>query len=99
MGSCNTLNDLFNKVCVPHKTEDLNLSVINIITGINESKMLTNIYHANVNVNFTVENVNQIKSGRMIDVLMIAKFQKSIMHVKKIIFRILLHVVVKMVNL
>ena len=41
MGSYNTLNDLFNKVCILHKTEDLNLSVINIITGINESKMLT----------------------------------------------------------
>ena len=41
MGSCNTLNDLFNKVCILHKTEDLNLSVINIITGINELKMLT----------------------------------------------------------
>ena len=34
--SCNTLNDLSNKVCVPNKTEDLNLSVFNIITGINE---------------------------------------------------------------
>ena len=29
------------KVCVPKKTEDLNLSVFNIITGINESKTLT----------------------------------------------------------
>ena len=38
--SCNTLNDLSNKVCVPNKTEDLNLSVINMITGINESKTL-----------------------------------------------------------
>ena len=41
VGSCNTLNDLSNKVCVPNKTEDLNLSVFNIITGINESKTLT----------------------------------------------------------
>ena len=41
VGSCNTLNDLYNKVCVPNKTEDLNLSVFNIITGINESKTLT----------------------------------------------------------
>ena len=34
-GSCNTLNDLSNKVCVcvPNKTEDLILSVFNIITG------------------------------------------------------------------
>ena len=35
VGSCNTLNDLFNKVCVPNKTEDLNLTVSNMITGIN----------------------------------------------------------------
>ena len=36
-GSFNTLNELSNKVCVPNKTEDLNLSVFNIITGISES--------------------------------------------------------------
>ena len=41
VGSCNTLNDLSNKVCVPNKTEDLNLSVFNMITGINELKTLT----------------------------------------------------------
>ena len=38
--SCNTLNDLSNKVCVLNKTEDLNLSVFNMITGINESKII-----------------------------------------------------------
>ena len=31
-GSCNTLNDLSNKVCFPNKTEDLNLSMFNMIT-------------------------------------------------------------------
>ena len=41
VGSCNTLNDLPNKVCVPNKTENLNLSMFNMITGINESKILT----------------------------------------------------------
>ena len=41
VGSCNTLNDLSNKVCVLNKTEDLNLSVFNVITRINESKSLT----------------------------------------------------------
>ena len=40
-GSCNTLNDLSNKLYVPIKTEDLNLSVFNMITEINESKTLT----------------------------------------------------------
>ena len=42
VGICNTLNDLSNKVCLPNKTEDLNLSVFNMITGINELKTLTN---------------------------------------------------------
>ena len=37
----NTLNDLPNKVCILNKTEDLNLSVFNMVTGINESKTLT----------------------------------------------------------
>ena len=41
VGSCNTLNDLSNKVCIPDKTEGLNLSMFSMITGINESKILT----------------------------------------------------------
>ena len=41
VGSCNTLNDWYNKVCVPNKTKDLSLSEFNMITGINESKALT----------------------------------------------------------
>ena len=35
VGSCNTLNDLSNKVCVANKT-DLNIDVFNMITGKNE---------------------------------------------------------------
>ena len=34
-GSCNTLNDLSSKICITNETEDLNLSVFNMITGIN----------------------------------------------------------------
>ena len=45
VGGCNALNlrllDLSNKVCLPNKTEDLNLSVFNMITGINKLKALT----------------------------------------------------------
>ena len=40
VGSCNTLKTLFNKVYIPNKTEDLNLSMFNMITGIVESKTL-----------------------------------------------------------
>ena len=32
---CNDLSKS-NEVCIPNKTEDLNLSVFNMITGINE---------------------------------------------------------------
>ena len=42
VGSCSTFDDLSNKVCVPNKTEDLNIHVFNMITGKNESKVLTN---------------------------------------------------------
>ena len=38
VGNCNILNDLSNKLCVPNKTEDLNLSVFNMITEVNGSK-------------------------------------------------------------
>ena len=41
IGNCNTLNDFSNKACFPNKTEDLDLSMDNMITGINESKTLT----------------------------------------------------------
>ena len=38
VGSCSILNDLSNKVCIPNNRKDLNLSVCNMIMGINESK-------------------------------------------------------------
>ena len=40
--SYNTLNDLSNRVGASNKTEDLNLHVFNMITGINELKTLIN---------------------------------------------------------
>ena len=54
---CNTLDDLSSRVCVPNKTEDLNLHVFNIITGINESRTLKKHISCNVNVNLMVDNV------------------------------------------
>ena len=43
IGSFDTLNDLSNKACIPNKTEDLDLSVFNMIIAINESKNLKGI--------------------------------------------------------
>ena len=40
VGSYNSLNVSSNKICIPDKTESLNLSVFNMIIGIMESKAL-----------------------------------------------------------
>ena len=54
------------------------------------------MYHANVNVNLTKENVIQIKTGIAVNVDVGVK---NIKLVKKITFRILLRVIVKIVNI
>ena len=54
------------------------------------------IYHANVNVNFLIENIIQNKSGKIINIDVSVK---NIIYVKKIMFGILLHVVVKLVDI
>ena len=60
LGSCNTLNHLSDKVCIPNKTEDLNLSVFNMNTDINESQTLTKDISCGYEYNLTEENVIQI---------------------------------------
>ena len=42
--SYNIRNDLSNKVCVPNKTEDLDIHVLNMNAGKNKSKVLTEFY-------------------------------------------------------
>ena len=66
--SCNTLNDLPKKVCVPNKTEDLNLSMFNMITGVNESKMLTKHISCECKCRFDRKNVIQINGAITINV-------------------------------
>ena len=96
LGSFNTLNDVSNKVCVPNKTRYLNLTVLFMNTGMNESKTLTKIYNVNVNIKLTEEIVIQVNGGIMINVDVSVK---NIMYVKRIMFGILLHIIVKMENI
>ena len=70
------------------------LSVFIMITGMNKSKTLKHI-----NVNVMVKNVTRIKIGITINVGASAKIRKNIMRLKKIIFGILLHIVLKKVNI
>ena len=39
-GSCNTVDDLSTKACVPSKTKDVNVKVSNMITNRNKAKTL-----------------------------------------------------------
>ena len=57
------------------------------------------MYHAGVNVSLMVKNVTQIESGITLNVSVSVKIPINIMCVKKVIFGILLHVVVKMVKM
>ena len=70
--------------------------MFSVITGKNESKILTKTCHTTVNVNLMEENVIQSKSGITIN---FNANVKTMIYVKKIIFGILLHVVKKMGNI
>ena len=64
VGSCKTLNDLSNKLCVSNKIEELNLSFFNMITGINELRTLTKHKLCECKCNFNGRNCNSnIKNG------------------------------------
>ena len=83
------------KVCVPNRTEDLNLCVFNMITGINNSKTITKHTSCECNVDLMEKNVIQVNGEITIHVDVSVK---NVMHVKKIIFGILRHAVEKMEN-
>ena len=80
-------------MCVANKTEYLNLSMFNMITGINESKTSTKHISCKCKCKFDGKNVIQVNGRLTINVNVIVK---SIMYVKNIMFGILLHVIVEM---
>ena len=94
--SCNTLVELSNKVCFPNKTEDLNLSVLNMITGINELKTLTKHISCESKCRFDGRKSNSHQCWNDDNFNMSVK---NVMYVNKIMFGMLLHVVVKKENI
>ena len=67
-----------------------------MITGRNESKILTKYITCKCKVDLMEKNVIQINDGKTINVDVILKY---FMYVKKIILGILLHVIMKMENI
>ena len=84
--SCNAVNDLSTKICVPSKTKDVNVKVFNMITRINEAKTLVKHVYVIVNANSIVQLVIQIKNGIIVNVNM---SWKNILCAKKVTVRIL----------
>ena len=82
---CNTLNGLSNKVCIRNKT--VNIMVSNMIKETNEWKTLTKNIPCEYKYKF-----DHITVGASVKI-------KNIVCLKKIIFGIQLHVIVKIVNL
>ena len=40
IGSCNAVDELFAKICVPNETKDVDVKVFNMVTKINEAKAM-----------------------------------------------------------
>ena len=96
VGSCNTLNDLSNKVSVPNKTGDLNIHAFNMITGKSGSKIFTKDISCKCKCKFDDKKCNLNKMWNNDKCWCKCKKHPN---VKKIIFGILLHVVAKMENI
>ena len=94
--SCKTINDLSNNVCIPNKTDDLNLNVFNMITGIYESK--TSAKHISCECKCKIDKT-KCNSNQWWNNDKCRYHCKKFMHVRKIMFRMLLHVIVKMKNI
>ena len=97
VGICNTLNDLFHKVCVPNKTEDLNLSVFNMTAGTKKSKTLTKHISCKYKCRFDETKCNSHQWWNNDKCR--CEFNKRYVCEKKVMFGILLHVIVKIENI
>ena len=95
VGSCNTINDLSKKVYVPNKTEDL--SVFNMITAINGSKILAKHISGEYKCRFHERKC--ISDQWWNNDKCRCECKKRHVCEKKIMFGVLLHVFEKMENI
>ena len=95
MESCDSLNDLSNKVYIPNKKDDLNLNVFNTITRLNESKILIKHILCKCKYKFDGRKCNSNQKWNNNKCRWECKNPKEY----KIIFGILLYVAVKILNI
>ena len=91
-GSCNVVDELPTKICIPSETKHVNVKVFNVIKRLNEVKTRMK-FHAIVNANSIVQHVT--KNGIMINVNV--SLRSIACEKKKIIVGILAEVFVRLV--
>ena len=84
VGSCNAINCFYNKVCVHNKTEDLILSVFNMISVKNESKTLAKSLSRESKCKFDGRKCKSNQKGITINVSASVKVLKDIVCGKNI---------------
>ena len=57
-GSCNAIDDLSTKICVPSETKDVNVKVFRMITRINEVKSLVKHFSCDCKCKFDSTTCN-----------------------------------------
>ena len=85
-GSCNVLSQ---QICVSKETNDINFKAFTMLINKNKAKKWQSIFPVTINANSIVQNVIQTKNGIIKHVNMNVKI---IVHAKKIIVGILVHV-------
>ena len=90
---------MHNKAGVQNKTEDLNLSVFDIIKGIYKLQILTNHKSCECKCTFVTIKCNSNQKWNSAKYWCECKNPKEHRHMKNIIFRILVHVVMEMLNI
>ena len=88
-----------SRVCVSNKTEDLNLTLYNMITGINESKTLTKLISCRCKCKLDGRKCSSNQKWNNDRVGVSVKIIKDITRAKNNISGILLPVVAKIVNI
>ena len=95
---CNTLDDPSNKIWIANKTEDITLNFVNMITIPNKSKTLIKHTSRKCKCRFGVRKSNPTQQWNNDKCRCECKIREN-MCAKKIIFGILVHVLMKMVNI
>ena len=88
-----------DRVWVPNKTEDLDINVFNTITGLNESKIFTKHISCKIECKFDGGKYNSSQKWNHDKFWCERKNPKEHHSCQKTIFGILLHVVVRMINM